>query len=524
MARPGAISEIIMESMNPPVLTPNAPRIIQSLELPHFGETAPGPLHTILTTPDGSIYYSDELNHTVVSLNGDGSIRWQKTKHGTTPGEFWYPKGLSLGYLQLHGDMIHCLAVADSWNRRVQFLGSDGNILSVWTHAGEMPFGEVADIRFVAERAGSGDNNPWVGFWYVLDRGNHRLCRMAINGNLVDQIGRCLPRKIQRRWAIPEIFFSEVCQDIEALACPAPCDFTFYPEGILGNALDALFIIESGYPSLKQIAPPHLFPLHLCPGSTFRWIAADASGLLAHDPAGKRLWRQSIQGKEFDQAGITGRPVFSNLSSDEVWLQIYDRIEKYKWDAATCRPEYNHSESYPWISWSASKETKRLDPADVSKAIEGCLARLDEEIKLADTILAMGEKDVSPQFLEGMSGHIPDIAVKCSWALQKIHENLHWWCLGRLEHHLAGSQGHKTSELSEHLRQMQGILAKEIEIRIADIQKRVDDLSARMQSQKAGSNNGASIPHSWMKVASMSKSNLEFARKWASGWSGIRIC
>jgi hypothetical protein len=113
MARPGAISEIIMESMNPPVLTPNAPRIIQSLELPHFGETAPGPLHTILTTPDGSIYYSDELNHTVVSLNGDGSIRWQKTKHGTTPGEFWYPKGLSLGYLQLHGDMIHCLAVAD---------------------------------------------------------------------------------------------------------------------------------------------------------------------------------------------------------------------------------------------------------------------------------------------------------------------------------------------------------------------------------------------------------------------------
>ena len=79
---------MIVESMKTlSVSTANAPRIIQSLTLPHFGETAPGPLHTIVTDPDGNIYYSDEINHSVVSLKGDGSVRWHRTEKGSDPGE-----------------------------------------------------------------------------------------------------------------------------------------------------------------------------------------------------------------------------------------------------------------------------------------------------------------------------------------------------------------------------------------------------------------------------------------------------
>ena len=320
-----------------------------------------------------------------------------------------------------------------------------------------------------------------------------------------------------------KIFFSEVYQDIDALVRSSPFDLTFYPERIFGNTLNALFIVESEYPNVKQIVPPHLFPLQICLGSNIQWIAADASGYLAYDPAGKRLWRQSIQGKELNQADIPGRPVFSNLSSEEVWLQARDRIEKWKWTRPADLQQSGPRENDPWFLHPAADESKRLDPTEVDRAVKGCLAHLDQEIKLADTILAMGEKDVTPQFLEGMSGHIPDFAVKCSCALQKVHETLHWWCLGRLKQHLAGSQGHQTPELSEHLKHMKAILANEIETRIADIQVRVDALSARMQSQKAGSNNGASVPNSWREVALMSKSNLEFAEKWIFGWSGIRI-
>jgi hypothetical protein len=498
-------------------------RVIQHLALPCFRNLQPGPLHTIISDPDGNMYYSDEVNHSVVSLNCDGSLRWHKTKRGTAPCEFWYPSGLSLGCIELHGEVLNCLAVADSWNRRVQFLDVEGNPLAIWTHAGERPFGEVADLRFIRENADSGTGYTTTGFWYVLDRGNHCLCRLAINGNLVDQIGRCFPQNMQRRWAIPEIFFSEGSQDIEALGRSSPFDFTFYPERILGYASDALFIAESGCQRLKQVTPPHLFPFYLETDSTLQWIAADLSGLLAYDHAGSRLMRQGNDGRGWDQAEILGRPVFSDLSLDGIWLQINNRIEKCKWEITADRPKSNYPECHSWILHSDSEETNRLDPADISKAVEDCLVHLDEEIRLADTILAMGEKDMSPQFVEGMSGHVPDFPIKCSWASQRVHETLHRWCLDRLERHLAGSKGQGTLELSGDLKQMQSILAKQIGIRMADILKRVYGLSARMQSQKTTDSEDASMSNSWVKVALMAKSNLKFAIEWISSWSGITI-
>jgi hypothetical protein len=514
-----------MESMNmPPVLTPNAPRIIQSLALPHFGETAPGPLHTILTTPDGSIYYSDELNHTVVSLNGDGSIRWQKTKHGTTPGEFWYPKGLSLGYLLLHGDMIHCLAVADSWNRRVQFLGSDGNILSIWTHGGEMPFGEVADVRFIREQAGFNTEEAISGFWYILDRGNQRLCRIAMDGNNLFQIGRDFPHNLENRWAVPRIFFSKGCKKAEKQIDISPLDFTSYPERILGNSSDSLYISEAKSQRLKRIFPPHLIPLRIDLGANIEWIAADLSCLLAWDRVGAQLRRWNGLRGEFDQVEIIGEPVPSNLSCNELWIQIKDGIEKWEWDVPADDLANNESAQFTSpIAQAASVEINQLDLSRVRTATQTCLSVIDEELRMADIILATSEKAIDQKLLDGMSVHMKAYQEKCSYAAQSLHEALHHWCLGQLGHHFARTAGNEDPDQATEIERMQSLLETQICRRIGYLQESIENLGSRLSLPLASGVENPVQLDSWTRIALVAKSGLEYARKWIACWSGIGI-
>jgi hypothetical protein len=379
----------------------NTPRIIQILTLPHFGETAPGPLHTIVTDPDGNIYYSDEINDSVVSLKGDGSVRWHRTQRGAAPGEFWYPRGLSLGWIRLHGESIRCLAVADAWNRRIQFLDIEGNPLTIWTHGSKKPFGEVADVRFIPGNMNPNAGETPLGFWYVLDRGNHRLCKLDMEGIILDQIGRCLPKNMEKRWAAPEIFFGKDSRDCKIPTNVSPLDFTFYPNRILGNTVDSLFVCESRQRELKQIIPPHLIPLRIDDIDNLEWIAVDSSGLLAWDRFGNQLIRRSSPHSEYEHARIIGEPVSSNRPSDEFWVQAEDSIRMCKWEIADDRPEYGSPDLCPWFLRSVEKEIDRLDLPAVQKAVEACLAYVDEEVNLADTILAMGEKDVSQGFVDG---------------------------------------------------------------------------------------------------------------------------
>jgi hypothetical protein len=515
---------MIRESMKTlSVPAANAPRIIQNLSLPHFGETAPGPLHTIVTDPDGNIYYSDEINHSVVSLKSDGSVRWHRTRRGAALGEFWYPRGLSLGCLQLHGETIRCLAVADAWNRRVQFLDVEGNPLTIWTHGGKQPFGEVADARFIPGNMNPKAGMAPVGFWYVLDRGNHRLCKLDMEGSILDQIGRCLPKSMEKRWAAPEIFFGKASKDGKTFADVSPLDFTFFPNRILGNTADSLFVCESNSRELKQIIPPHLIPVCIDNDDNLEWIAADSSGLLGWDRVGNQLMRRSGPHSEYEQVEIIGEPVPSNRPSDEFWMQAEDSIGMCKWPIAADRLEGGHSEFYPWFIQSGEKGLDLLDPPAVQKAVEACLTYVDEEIKLADTILAMGEKDVSQGFVDGMSGHIPVFPNKCALFLQGVHEILHNWCLDQLGRHLAGALEIKLPEHSANPRQMQEGLAIQIGIRLADIQKRKRDLNDRLSSQTTSAGADAITPDPWTKVALISRSHLEFAQEWLANWSGVSI-
>jgi hypothetical protein len=525
MARPSGIGEIIMKRINlSPGPTTYAPRIIQSLALPHFGEKLPGPLHTILTAPDGSIYYSDELNHTVVSLNSDGSIRWKITKHGTAPGEFWYPKGLSLGYVQLHGDMIHCLAVADSWNRRVQLLGSEGNLLSIWTHGGEIPFGEVADVRFIREQGGLATEEAISGLWYVLDRGNQRLCTFAMDGNNLSQIGRGFPHNLESRWAAPEMFFSRGYKKAEKQIDIPPLDFTSYPDRILGNSSDLLYISEAKSQRLKRIFPPHLIPLRIDLGAKLEWIAADLSCLLAWDRVGARLRRWNGLRGEFDQVEIIGEPVPSNLSCNEFWIQTKNGIGKWKWDIpADDLVNHERAQFTSLIAQTAAVETNLLDMVRVRAATETCLSVIDEELRMADILLAMSEKDIDQKLLDGMSVHLQAYREKCSHATQPLHEALHDWCLWHLEHHFAGTVLKEAPDRFTEIERMQSLLETQIRKRIDYLQEHIGYFGSRISLPLA---NGVKDPErldSWTKVALVAKWGLEYAREWIAGWSGIRV-
>lgn len=41
---------------------PDSPQVLESIALPRSRQAVPGHLHTIVTDPEGNIYYSDETN------------------------------------------------------------------------------------------------------------------------------------------------------------------------------------------------------------------------------------------------------------------------------------------------------------------------------------------------------------------------------------------------------------------------------------------------------------------------------
>ena len=124
-----------MNHADPPS-KPATLRVLEQFGLPRCTGKPAGPVHTIVTDSSGNLYYSDELNHSVVSLNPDGSMRWHRSEHGPKTGAFHYPRGISLGFIQKEEKLVECLAVCDSWNHRVQFLDNAGNPIVVWCESG----------------------------------------------------------------------------------------------------------------------------------------------------------------------------------------------------------------------------------------------------------------------------------------------------------------------------------------------------------------------------------------------------
>ncbi len=481
-------------------------------------------MHSIAVDSAGNIYYSDEINHSVVCLGADGALRWNKSKHGAACGEFDYPRGLSLGRIQLQGEAAQCLAVADAWNRRVQFMDFGGNFLAEWIRAGETAFDEIVDVRFLPDCAEAGPGEASAGCWCILDRGNHCLFKMGMDGGMIDRIGEFFPSNMKNRWAVPEAFFNDAIPLWKTFENSPPLNFACYPDRILGRTQDSLFITDNDSRNLKQVFPPHLIPLRIDKSNAVQWIAADSCCLLGWNASEGWLIQHGHAAGGRSETKIAGTPIPSNLSSNEFWVQTNDgRIERQAWDFNADKNETLIHERHLWVLQAASEELKSLDMIQVQKSVEGCLNHLDEEIHLADAILAVGEADLDPRFMDGMSWHAHGFMVKCTWLSVVVREALHGWSLGELERHIAGIREAASFDTIPDFEATKNAFAKEIRGRMSVIQDRVNHLKSRMSNplQKDPEN---SPPHdSWTKTASIAASNLEFAQKWIAGWSGHKI-
>jgi hypothetical protein len=311
-------------------------RPVQSVVLPDICDHVPGQLHTVVQDAAGNFYYSDEFNHSVVSLDKSGQVRWHITGQGQSQGQFWYPKGISLGIVKLDDMSLPCLAVCDSWNRRLQIFDLDGNFKCLWDSAGSLPFKEVVDVRFISKSSISDDKS---GYWLVLDSGNHRIVAVGLDGNVLFQLGKEFPNSLESRWPkscldpIEDYLPDGIIREF------AEFDPLYYPISILGMSESALFVYEPARWNLKQIYFGNLFPLSIMPSEGGEWISADETGLLSWDGRSHRISYCDGHGNLLFDTEIEGFPVRSDLRSDQVWIQKGDRLEQWEFSGIATVPK-----------------------------------------------------------------------------------------------------------------------------------------------------------------------------------------
>ncbi len=296
-----------------------------TLALPEFGRP-PGPLHTILQDGGGTLYYTDEINHCVASLDPAGDLRWFRAAHGGGQGEFHYPKGLDLGWIVNNGGPIRCVAVADSFNHRVQFFDLDGGYLGVWNSAGENAFGEVVDIRYAGDQSGTDIDGP---SWLVLDRGHHCVLTLDMNGRMLGKTGRPFYASLESNWPNPGDGQATCAANPECRPGSFPYDPLFMPLRLFGSSGEGLFVWEPVTRRLKQIMQNHLLPVWIEPPPDADWIAADETGFLVYCQAEHSLSAYDTDARIWKTLTVEGVPVSSGRSSREIWLQSGSQIQHY---------------------------------------------------------------------------------------------------------------------------------------------------------------------------------------------------
>ena len=171
--------------------------------------SAMGPIHTIAEAENGYLYYSDELGHAITCLDEEGRQLWSRGG-----GEFKYPKGIFPGWIHIDGERKKCLAIADSWHRRICFLSLTGELLTIWNAAAQSQFNEISDVRF------HNDGISSFGMWLVLDSGNHRVCSFSEKGEFLSQILKpCFYGSLDnsRMWLWTTVFTSGICIQFPSL-------------------------------------------------------------------------------------------------------------------------------------------------------------------------------------------------------------------------------------------------------------------------------------------------------------------
>ena len=356
----------------------------------HSGAT-PSALHTIVRDELDNLYISDEFNHLIFSLTSAGDLRWRIGGKGSGSAQFWYPRGIALGWIRVVGGARRCLGVCDAWNNRVQFFDLDGVYLGSWREGGGQAFKEVCDLRYL-----NGLNADDCGIWLLLDRGNHRLCALEPDGHLLFEVGRPFPPSLESRW---DEFLSDQATDPMSPADTSPvCDLAFYPSRILGRSETALYLFEPLASRLKQPLLGSLYPLAISLPQGGEWIAASDDVFLGWIEAVKNLAWVDASGTVLCQSPVDGVPVHSDLAVSEVWLRSGNRLDLWRFEDVE-RLVSRQVNLQPFQALRIGAQAELRSDSDASgnlfgdlPILESCLGICDEFIEL----LCRPDKGIPP--------------------------------------------------------------------------------------------------------------------------------
>ena len=501
------------------------PRPVQSLALPVFDRLSPGPLHTILLDDDGSIFFSDEFNDAVVSLDNRGSIRWVVGLRKPGVREFRYPRGISIGVIHAEGIAQRCIGVADAWNHRVRFLSLDGRALALWDRRGQDPFLEPTDIRYISRPDFSPDAGP-RGFWLVLDKGAHCIIAFGEDGRFLFQMGRGVVQAATQRWAIPGVGLELDPLPQGTVMNFPPFDFLYYPTQVLGNSENELYVWEPSSQSLKRLLYGNLLPVFSSATDTVEWIAVDVSGFLGWSRRTKRLQRFDCAGKGYQEFSIEGTPVSSNLPANQFWTQTNNELQRWSWEIENAHADISGEPPRrdSVLLCAAEQEILRTDDDEVTSAVSEVLNNIQAGVLLADEFL--GGVQQSQSDLEKFT-HLPESLQKLGKGLHslegRLYSALHHLCVGVLELRSLDSKeaSDKAESVIQTARDRWQSLCKPLRQQFSDVQQRLDDLFMLRLTLPDQPHADAGMLDRLEHSIRHLESYLEGIREWLYHWSGV---
>ncbi len=243
-------------------------------------------------------------------------------------------------------------------------------------------------MRFVAGDFNSERVAKPMSFWLVLDRGNHRLCAMSLRGQLLFEIGRALPPAVENRWVVPGLFLESELEQTGLLKDFPALDFTYYPERILGDSENALYVWEPSSRTLKQVLLGNLLPVRVSAETPLDWVSADEWGLIGWDR--RRLLFYGWDGELRQTLETSGVPVPTSNSGGEFWLRCGERMERWTGSGVhPMRPEPRLLDIRTPLRRTAQAELRRIDSDAPGVSIR-------EWADLVDHALGAGGRSAEP--------------------------------------------------------------------------------------------------------------------------------
>jgi hypothetical protein len=440
----------------------------------------PGPIHSLVHDDSGNLYYSDELNHVVASLDPEGRLRWQAGAGDGAAIRFRYPRGLALGSVSIRGHSGACLAVADAWNNRVVLLGLGGRVLGEWTRAGESALAEVSDVRYVgAPAAASGERG---GYWLVLDRGHHRLCALDATGALLFEIGRPFSPYLTVAWRVPHRAWVEE-NGRGVVDAFEPLDALFYPTRIVGDTPGAIYLWEPLSRRLKQVLAGSLLPTRPDPACD-EWLAADADGVIGWCAAASRLQRHGAGAGAETSVTLDGVPVSVDPVRGEVWIQKEDRLERRPAPSLGDPEGAARPASFAVLVRSAEEDLESFDAGRAAAAIERYLELRALLLGLADELAPGEDRLRDGAALQGLRDRLDALARDLRTAETEVEGAVHLLHLAALKWRLSAEAGASaggaaaSGALADRLRERWRGVADPFAATFVDLMRRHDVLMA----------------------------------------------